>query len=341
MTSIAIGRVERGMLTTSTRGPKEQPGRKVMTPMITVQIVVLFLVALMVSPTLADQTDVPPHQESTAAENVIDIKAGQKYEGGTRVRVPLHGMSFVIPQEWIGSLAQSSQFFLLESNSKPGLGIVVLQPNVTPEELIRHMNEQQVLDENLVLQPVGRAQRSGDRIAAAYQAGENVGRALAVLGPAQAAIVYLFMGPKTETEYYDRVLGQITNSTQFTALDTASVTNHWHDLLAGMMLKRLEQYSSGAGGGYNMSTVWHLCRDGRFSYMHSSHVTVNVPGGEGMSSADEDVRHGRWRVEVKGTDALLILTEDNGAVRSHALAYDGEKTYLDNQRVFRVASEEC
>ena len=56
--------------------------------------------------------------------------------------------------------------------------------------------------------------------------------------------------------------------------DPANVVARWQDLLAGMALKRIEQYTSGGGGGYNTSTVWNLCRDGRFTYSHASHVTI-------------------------------------------------------------------
>ncbi len=269
-----------------------------------------------------------------------DIKAGQQYGSGIRVRAPTLGASFVIPKDWLGGMPPGSQAFLLGSNTKAGLGLAVMFHAVTPQEVADQLNEPQALEEGFVLHPVGSAKRVGNRMTASYHAGEHVGRAVAVLGPEQNAIVYLFTGPKDQGAYYDALIEEIAASTQFTKVDSADVLNRWRELLTGMTLKRLEQYSSGVGGGYNMSTAWHLCRDGRFTYTHSSHITIQVPGG-GTSNADQDHRQGTWRVEVKGADALLVLTEDNGAVRSHALAYDGEKTFLDKERVFRVESEGC
>ncbi|HJU05899.1 MAG TPA: hypothetical protein VJ692_12185 [Nitrospiraceae bacterium] len=270
----------------------------------------------------------------------MDIKPGQQYESGTRVRHAAIGISFIIPADWMGGTAQGSRSFLLGSNTMAGVGIVVLLDHVTPQELESHMNEPQVLDEGFVLQPVSSARMSGDRMTASYHAGENVGRAVAVFGPSNQAIVYLLTGPKDLSVYYGTLLDQLAASTRFTTIDTAALVKQWEGLLAGMALKHLEQYSSGSEGGYNRSTVWNLCRDGRFTYSHSSHVTMQVPGG-GASDAGEEHRRGTWRVEAKGLDVSLILTEDNGAVTSHAVSYDGEKTYVDGERVFRVNGEEC
>jgi hypothetical protein len=276
-------------------------------------------------------------QESTA----VEIEFGRQYEGGTRVSTATHGVSFIVPPEWTGGLPQGSQPFLLGSNTKPGIGIVVMIQAVTPEELVERLNEPQVLDEGFVLHPAGPINRSGQRLAASYQAGENVGRAVAVLGPRQNAIVHSFVGPRDFAAYYETLLERMAASTQFSSINPAvGRTSSWRALLAGMMLKRMQQYSSGIGGGYNMSTVWHLCRDGRFTYEHTSHVTVQIPDS-GLSAADQDRRQGTWQVEIKGTDAVLILTGDDGAVTSHALAHDGEKTFLDGERVFRLNSEEC
>ena len=282
----------------------------------------------------------------TPAENMdhetpaTDIEIGRQYESGTRVRDPRLGISFVIPADWMGGAPQGSQSVVLESKTKPGIGIIVLIEHVTPHELEAHMNEPQVLDEGFVLQPVSSAKMSADGLTAAYHAGQHIGRARAVFGPAQQAAVYLLAGPPDESSYYETLLDQLAGSTRFMTIDPADLVTRWEGLLTGMALKQLEQYSSGEAGGYTRSTVWNLCRDGRFTYVHSSHVTVQVPGG-GTSDAGEDHRRGAWRIEAKSATPLLVLTEDNGAESSHVLAHDGEKTYLDGERVFRVQSEAC
>ncbi|MGH7232365.1 MAG: hypothetical protein ACREJU_13555, partial [Nitrospiraceae bacterium] len=173
-----------------------------------------------------------------------------------------------------------------------------------------------------------------------YHAGENIGRAQAVFGPVHNAIVYLFTGSKDQAEYYDALLDRIAASTRFTTMDPAGLVKQWEDLLAGMALTYVEHDSSGDAGGDNRSTVWNLCRDGRFTYSHSSHAAVQVPGAD-VPDTSEDHRRGTWRVEAADGNALLILTEEQGAVASHTVAYDGDKMYVDEQRVVRAKSEDC
>ena len=114
----------------------------------------------------------------------------------------------------------------------------------------------------------------------------------------------------------------------------------WEDLLAGMMLKRESSHSSGDGGGFRATSVWHLCRGGSFRYSHSSTVSVEAPGSLG-SSTSQVSQTGRWSVVIKGSEALLVLKHSNGTQTSHLIAYDGEQTYLDGERVIRAPSHEC
>ena len=218
----------------------------------------------------AEPADSPMSQETIT----VDIKAGRQYGAGVRVRAPMIDTSFVVPEGWRDAMPSGSQSFLLGSDTIPGVGVVVMFLDVAPEDLTEQLSEPQVLEEGFVLHPVKSAVIERDRITASYHAGENVGRVTAVLSPTRKAVVYLFTGPQEHALQYERLLDQIAGSTRFTDFDPANVVARWQDLLAGMALKRIEQYTSGGGGGYNTSTVWNLCRDGRFTYSHASHVTI-------------------------------------------------------------------
>ncbi|MER3423965.1 MAG: hypothetical protein C4293_12770 [Nitrospiraceae bacterium] len=150
----------------------------------------------------------------------IDVEPGQYYRGGTRVQLPRARLSFVIPQEWVGAMPPGSRSFFLDSHKKPGTGIVTIVHDVTPQELLDHLNEPQVIEEGFVLHPIGSAKLSGDRITASYHSGEQLGKALAVLGHEQTAALYLFVGPKEETAYYEGLLEQLAGSTQFKSDET-------------------------------------------------------------------------------------------------------------------------
>ncbi len=272
--------------------------------------------------------------------NVQDLEVGQQYEANTRVRVSLFGVSFVVPTGWLGGVPPGSEAFLLGSNEKPGVGLVVFLLHVTPEDLAAKLQEPQVLGEGLVLQPAGPVNTAKARSTASYLSQDHVGRAVGISGPDRQGIIFFFAGPKTEGSNFERLLEQLSASTQFQPVDSSRAVQQWRAFLAGMMLKYLSSYSSGHSGGYSSTAVWHLCRDGQFYYSSSSSVSVDVPGASG-SSGDRQQREGVWGLEVKGMEALLVLTDREGTQTRHRIDFDGKQTLLDGQRVFRVTSDHC
>ena len=129
------------------------------------------------------------------------------------------GTSFVIPPHWQGFIPPGSRTFYLESPTKPGIGLIAIIQDATPEELEDHLNEPQVIEEGYVLHPVGSAHRSDIRITASYHSGQNIGRALAVFGPSRRSVLFLFTGPKDETAYYESLLEQLAASTRFSHIE--------------------------------------------------------------------------------------------------------------------------
>src|SRR5437879_13354783 len=106
-----------------------------------------------------------------------------------------------------------------------------------------------------------------------------------------------------------------------------------------MMLTRLSSFSAGEAGGASSSSVWHLCPNGGFVYLRSpGGVETSDPSASGDESRQGT---GSWRVEMRGTDALLVLTTANGTQTVHSLEYDGTKLYLDEAQVSRSPSKRC
>lgn len=271
---------------------------------------------------------------------VLDLEVGKHYEGQTRIRVPLFGVSFLVPPDWQGGVPQGSEVFLLGSDTTAGVGLVLFLVNVTSETMAAKLEEPQVLGEHLRFQPAGPVQRTDNRSLASYISAEHVGRAVALAGPSGQGIIYFFAGPRTESGTFERLLERLAASTRFLPVETAGAERQWRDFLNGMMLKQLASYSSGDAGGYGLTTAWHLCPDGRFSSFRSSSVSVDVPGASGFGG-EQDRRTGEWRVEVTGMVAVLILTDSEETQTRHRLDYDGTKTFLDGERVFRVRSDQC
>lgn len=154
-----------------------------------------------------------PPTPVSAEGSTIDPEPGEFYRSRTRIDLA-DGASFLIPSDWQGVLPPGARTFYLESPKHPGVGLVAVIQDATPEELEDHLNEPQVIDEGYVLHPIGSARRTSQRITAVYQSGDNVGRAIAIFG-SQKGVLYLFTGPKEQSDYYDRLLEEMVASTQF------------------------------------------------------------------------------------------------------------------------------
>jgi hypothetical protein len=278
----------------------------------------------------------PPVSTFTPEPVVRDVEVGRQYGAGTRVRSPQSGVSFVIPSEWSGGVPEGGEVFLLGSQTRSGMGLISALHDMTAQEIAGQLDEPQVLDDTLTLHPVGSAVMVGNQVTASYRSGELIGHAVALVGPANVALLYLYLGPKDHTGYYRRLLDGLVASTQFVPVDVGAVVKQWQGLLGGMMLKTFSTYSDGQSGGMAASSTWHFCRTGEFAYAHESSIVV-----EGMSSGGQEHRQGRWRIDVRGTQPMLILTDDEGRVTTHGLGFDGKATFVDKEKVHRVASEVC
>ena len=184
-------------------------------------VVVLSLVVTLPHPILCyhhRQMPMTNTQGQPHDSGITDVEPGGFYRSGTRIGMTA-GASFLIPPAWQGVLPPGSHTFYLESPKTPGIGLVAIIQDATPEELEDHLNEPQVIEEGYVLHPVGSAHRSDIRITASYHSGQNIGRALAVFGPSRRSVLFLFTGPKDETAYYESLLEQLAASTRFSHIE--------------------------------------------------------------------------------------------------------------------------
>jgi hypothetical protein len=165
-------------------------------------------------------------------------------------------------------------------------------------------------------------------------------------------VIYFYAGPQKNEALYGQLLEGLAGSTRFQAPVAArpqpappaptAVARQWTQLLAGKMLKYFSNYNSGGGGGgISEQRTLHLCSDGSFSYFDESLTTLNVPGAS-ASSGGNGRALGRWRIEsATQNSAVLLLNVDGGGVERLRVEYDGDKTFLNGQRWFRVESDAC
>lgn len=288
---------------------------------------------------------------SAAAE---ELRPNQTYAGGTRVDSSTVGVSFVIPQGWVGLVEQDAkhQVVVLGSNTIEGVGIVIVQTGPTAAQVEAGLNEPQDLGEGVVLRPTGPPVTRGSRMAVRYQNEAYVGFALALLGPTRNSVIFFFAGPPANEKAYLSLLGGLGTTTNFlpSAPATAQppapasegVDRAWSSLLTGQALNYFSSYRSGGGGGGMAShRVLHLCANGRFAYFGEGLVTMNVPGASGSSGGRDGFR-GRWSIESPTpTTAVLVLAVEGGQELRWQLRYADSKTFLNGQRWLREPSKAC
>ncbi|HEX7034242.1 MAG TPA: hypothetical protein VF210_00620 [Pseudomonadales bacterium] len=285
----------------------------------------------------------PPGQNAPAG--ATPLEAGRQYGAGARVESGADGISFVVPDEWLGGLPPGSAAFMLGSNTRTGVGLVVMRAATSWQEIEQFLNQPQDLGDGVVLYPSspGRRTERGYEIdlGNALYAGHAIGR----LGPDNNGLVVFFGGPAAEHRYYTDLASRTAGSVVFTAPRTSGALQQWHDYLAGMMLRRQSSYySGGLNGSYvggSSSETLHLCRDGTYAYLSSSSVAADGGAGTTGYAGGDGGDLGQWRVEAVGDRVLLTLRSRSGEVSQHALRVQGEATYVDGERAYRVPSDRC
>jgi hypothetical protein len=315
--------------------------------------IVLVASLLLLPRDLPAQAAPPSHPEATP----VEIEVGQSYGALTRVTSPNTGVSWVIPEDWTGGMPEASSAFLMASDAGEGAGAVLFIPETSVGKLAHDLDEVQDLGDGVVMEPMGEPVIGESRVLLDYENDLLEGRALALMGPGKLAVVFFLAGPPGNLDRLGGILESLASGARFPKPDvteragtrdngvsrkpdTKPRNGPWYDLLAGMMLKQLSSYSSGSSGGYSSTTVFHLCRDGSFSYYSGGSVSVYVEGATG-GGTNESRDSGRWSVEVSGQEAFLVLDSDSGESVRLQLYYDGEKTFVNGARYFRVASDAC
>ena len=290
---------------------------------------------------------------SGAPVSAEELIPGRTYAAGTAVEAPALGLAFIVPQGWVGKFAQdaTNKVLVMGSNDIEGVGLAILQTGQSPDQIATALAAPQNLGSGVILRVTAPPEVQGSRVTARYQGNAYLGRALAVVGPNGSSVIFFFAGPPKNEAAYGQVLEGLARTTGFATPVPGSAqaqapggaaTEEWSRLLSGQMLHYFSRYDSGSGGGgMQAHRVLHLCSDGRFSYAGDNSLTMNVPGA-GASGGGRSGSRGQWRIESPTqTTAVLVLTADGGSTTRWQLRYDGQKTFLNNQRWLRAASDAC
>jgi hypothetical protein len=280
--------------------------------------------------------------QSNPGTNII---SGQEYNPGTRVTLPTTGVSFIVPRDWRGGMPADQAIFIMASQVKAGIGMAIMQSGMDQVSLKKFLTGPQDLGDNVILQPQGSPKVADSRITMEYTHTYYSGSAVGVIGTQGNSVVFFFAGPTPEKAYYQGLLKKLASSAKFSKPTNTGLIEEWQQLLGGMMLKKMDSYysgdASGGYGAYSSEETLHICTNGSYSYTSSSSLGVDGGGGSSGYAGGSDGEQGKWKVVVMGNQVTLLLEANGGSQTHMSLAFDGERTFLNGDRAYRVKSDLC
>lgn len=181
-------------------------------PSVRVSILILTLIGLTGTGTAkADEQS----SESRPAEGSVDLAPGGNYQSGTILHIPGRGFTFTIPHGWHATVFEDSELPFLISDEGRGLGMIFPLAQVTADGVENELGQPLALSHGVSFVPTGILGRTETRLTRSYLSDSSIGRALALLGPANDCVIYFLMGPENEAGVYEQTLDELATSTRF------------------------------------------------------------------------------------------------------------------------------
>jgi len=154
-------------------------------------------------------------EERVSETRPIEIVPSVVYPAGTRLTIPGTEWSFVVPEQWQSSRPHDADMPFLIPEGGKDLGMLFPLTGVTRESIREQLSEPLSLLHGISFIPAGSQIENETSIAQSYQGEDMAGRALAVLGPGEVAVIYFLMGPLLDAALFQSVLEQLGQSTRF------------------------------------------------------------------------------------------------------------------------------
>jgi len=271
-------------------------------------------------------------------------------QNGVRVNYSTIGISFVIPQGWVGQETQAG--YMLKSNTNAGFVLITKNNTTDINTMINQAQQGFVTNNSNYLKIVGQVENFNNLgVGATYQGlMEGVsakGYMVSVLNTMGIGVSIMAV---TTTEYYSDKYKElcisivnsveqkqvVTNQTlQTSQTPQRNTQNKTEKLFAGA---RLSYYDT--GDGYTTKIVISLCEQGFFNHSNYSSMaadTDTVSAGYGENSKGS----GQWWIIEKNNQLpILHLQFYNGEVSEYYITLENGKTYLDDYRYYRTYGED-
>lgn len=265
-----------------------------------------------------------------------------------KVDYPSLGLSFTIPNGWIGQ--ENQGVFFMGSNTTAGLILLTSNASNTLEAMETEARQGLADGNGTKLLLEGSIEKIGSNGIGAEFAGTLEGQAakayiIGVVSPNGNGLTII--AATTAEAYngdYKKLALQVAQSLQFYQPVIPPVVQQWSDLLKGSRLTYLSSYTSNTGsyggyttgGGYSSKEEIDLCAQGYFQHSSNSSMSMDTGGAFG-SSSNKGQGTGTWKVVANAQgQPVLQLQFNDGKISEYVLSTDGDKTFLNGYRYFRT-----
>ncbi|MCA9838382.1 MAG: hypothetical protein KC422_15810 [Trueperaceae bacterium] len=242
------------------------------------------------------------------------IQAKKQYQAGEQLSSAVTGVSFSIPQGYIGAFEPTEQIFALVANDQSGLIVVEAASNASAEELATALLTEIAASfgDDVQASVIAGPTQQGDTLSITYNIAGNILHTAARQGSAGNAVVF---SGYSNAQSITQTVDALAASSQFSSPQTGASSlnpggvdfyNNSND----------SYYSPGGVGDGSFAgqteRSYTFCSDGSYGFQYSSESFVSVDGAGSMSSTDSDTHQGQWRLTytLMGTPTLILQATD-------------------------------
>lgn len=255
-----------------------------------------------------------------------EIQVGKVYQGGQTLDISGLGVSFTLPNNWLGGL-DSDGTILLGSNTEGGM-LLVFGSKTTAQEVIAEFNTAIPMDESMALVPKGTPTLKDERLTIEYTMNVNgtpspdaFGRLDGYVKDSGVGFGVLTVGATADKANLLGKQKSILESTQFVAPKIPpQLVGCWLDT------------DSEVSGGFSFfsSTKIELQANGQYRYTTKSSAGLTTNDSMGNWESDTTAENGNGtEVGTYFTIANTLYLQSKGAERAFTFEYNNGVMYLN------------
>lgn len=270
--------------------------------------------------------------------HAVELSVGEVYHAGTSVLSSEAGLSLTIPSGWLGAMPQGVNAFVIQRQGSQDT-ILVQAERMDKQSVVALMNQPIVLDQGVVLTPLGKTSEKSGIISGKYSVSGQYAHARSeirsLVGEYGVSVALIGLG-FTEGEP-GKTLDALVKSVKFQApgggrkeeaATSGGGSQSWSDYMRG---RYIVYYYTGSGY-HEEDHIW-LCSDGSFYRSNSSGGF-----GDGASGAFGGKGSGRWSATgILPGEGVLTLTSGPGVFEGNTTFGDWKEPRESSQASFRLS----